>query len=123
MPLRLRVVLDLVRADALDREVLRLRMREVESADRRRRRHRERFGEIQALRARIEQVEQPRLLAVIGAGRIAEGRTDAAILLVDQIVVRRARRRSPSRLRACACRYSANASASRSASALTMIAE
>ena len=70
-----------------------------------------------------EQLEQLPLLGVVGAGRVAERRPDAAVALGDQLVVPRASLPAAYHSRrARSCRYSANASASRSASALTMIA-
>ena len=73
----LRVVLDLVAPDAPDREVPRLRVRQVQAADRCRRRHRERLRQRDAGSIGAEQVEQPPLLAVIGARRVAERRPES----------------------------------------------
>ncbi len=86
-PLAGGVRLDLVAPDPPDVEVLRVRAREVEAADARRRPHRERFGQRHADRGRLEQVEQPPLLRVVRAGRVAEGRPDAAVALLQQVVV------------------------------------
>src|SRR5688500_17392410 len=50
--------------------------------------HREAFGELHARVAFcIEQAEQRRLLTVFRASRIARGRADAAVLLVDERIV------------------------------------
>ena len=105
----------------------RLRMREIETADGRWRRHRQALGEIHAgALARFEQIEERALLGVIGLRRIAGRRADAAILLGDEIVGAQRLRlaRSPTiraaLSRACA---SANASAKRSHSACAMMAE
>ncbi|KAG1249785.1 hypothetical protein G6F68_013143 [Rhizopus microsporus] len=60
-------------------------MAEVVAGNGRRRQHREALGQFHAgVRFGLQQVEQPALLAVLGAGRIAGRRTDAAVLLVDQ---------------------------------------
>src|SRR3954463_344507 len=83
-----RVVLDLVAADAADREIARLRMREVDAADARARHHRERLGERDPDLLGAEQVEELALLGVVGAGRIAERRADAAELLGTQLLRR-----------------------------------
>ena len=80
------VVLELVVADPPDREVARLGVREVDAADRRSRRHREALGQLDPNLARAEQVEELRLLAVIGAGRVAERGPDAAEALGQQVV-------------------------------------
>ena len=63
-------------------------MREVETRDARRRQHREVLGQRDALRRRVEQLEEARLLAVVGAGGIAERRTDAAVALGELILER-----------------------------------
>src|SRR5690348_5662663 len=83
-----RVVRKLVGADATDREVPRLGMVEVDAADARRGQGRKRLGELEPLLLCAQQREQPRLLAVVGTGRIAEGRADAAVALGDPLVVR-----------------------------------
>src|SRR5262249_26721015 len=82
------VVLDLVAAYAGDAEILRLGMGEVVARHRRRGQHGEALGQRHAgVLAGIEQAEQLRLLAVIGAGGIARRGADAAILLADQVLV------------------------------------
>lgn len=82
----LRVAFDLIASDAIDREVPSLWMREVQAADRRGRPHREAFGQCDAgVLLGLQQVEQSSLLGVIRAGRISEGRANAAILFVDQV--------------------------------------
>ena len=47
------------------------------------------------MRPGIEQLEQSSLFAVIGACWIAEGRPDAAILFIDQLVVRHCVAKAP----------------------------
>ena len=83
------VVLDLVAADLAEREVARLRVREVEAAHRRRGMHREALGEPDpdALLA-PEQVEEQALLGVVGARGVAGGRSDPAVLLAEEVVDR-----------------------------------
>ena len=81
------VVLDLVAADAAEVEVARLRVGEVDAAHA--------GGGIMAKLSvsvmpaalGVEQVEQLALLGVVGAGGVAEGGADAAVLLVDELVV------------------------------------
>src|SRR5204862_7995806 len=85
-----RVVLDLVASDAADGEVAGLRVAEVEPADARSGQRGERLGQLQPGPCRDEEREQLRLLAVVGAGRIAERRPDAAIVLSEQVVAREA---------------------------------
>ena len=64
-------------------------MGEVQAADAGRRVHREAFGELDAGRSLgIEQLEERALLGVIGLGRIAGRRADAAVFFVDQLFVR-----------------------------------
>ena len=82
------VVFDLVARDAIDGEVARVRMREVEAADRSGWEH----GEV--LRERDagallggEQVEEDSLLGVVGARGVAGRRPDAAVLFVDELLV------------------------------------
>src|SRR5579859_1375028 len=88
LALAARVVGGLVLADAPDAEVVRVRMREVPAAHRRRGPHREALGErdARALR-RAQEVEQRALLGVVGAGRVAGRGPDAAVLLRDEVVV------------------------------------
>ncbi len=90
-----RVVLELIASDPADVEVLRLRVAEVQAAHRGRRQHRERLGQRDADSRRVEQPEQRGLLAVIGTGRIAERRPDAAVLLADQVLVAQSARTLP----------------------------
>src|SRR5262245_25737570 len=71
---------DLVALALAEREVACLRMREVEAAHRRRGQHREALGETHADRFRLEELEEPRLLRVLGARGVSESRPDAAIL-------------------------------------------
>ena len=81
------------------------------------------FGQLDAgVLLGVEQVEEGSLFGVVGAGRIAGGRADAAVLFLDQVFAATAvlSRRSPNR-RGPSCRHSAKASARRSARALTMI--
>src|SRR5215510_16471044 len=85
------VGLDLVAADPPDREVPRLRVVEVDPGYGSRGRDGERLGEDKAVRLRAEEREQLRLLGVVGAGRVPEGRTNPAVPLRDQLVVRAAR--------------------------------
>ena len=71
----------------------------------------------------VEQVEQGSLLGVVGAGRIAGGGADAAILLVDQVVAGELFLAAVAPVGAgLLVQHSAKASASRSARALAMIA-
>src|SRR5262249_58849854 len=62
---------------------------EVEPADARRGQHREVLGEAHSGRGGIEQREQRGLLAVVGAGRVAERRSDAAIAFLPQFLLRK----------------------------------
>src|SRR3546814_11534078 len=74
------IFFELVASDPRDAEILAFGMPEIKAADRRGRQHRKAFGEYQpGILARGEQVEQDRLQTMVGAGRIAGGRTDAAI--------------------------------------------
>ena len=66
-------------------------MREVDAADARGRRHRERLGEREPGVLRAEEREQLRLLAVVGAGRIAERGPDPAEALREQLLRRELR--------------------------------
>ena len=63
-------------------------MLEVEAADARAWNRRERLGELHPRTLGAEQLEELRLLAVIGARGVAEGRPDAAVALRDQLLVR-----------------------------------
>src|SRR5882672_3859515 len=79
------VVLHLVGPDAANGEVLRLRMVEVEAADRGGRRHGIRLGEGHSGPLRIQQLEELRLLAVVGARGVAERGTNAAEVLLEDV--------------------------------------
>src|SRR6202008_475161 len=59
-------------------------VREVDTADRRGRRHREALGQIEPGGAGAEQVEELRLLAVVGTGRVAERRPNAWVALAQE---------------------------------------
>src|SRR4029077_8775210 len=82
-----RVVLHLVGPDPADGEVLRLRVMEVEPADRSGGHHRVGLRERDPGALRVEQLEELRLLAVIGARRIAERRADTAEILLQDVLV------------------------------------
>src|SRR4051794_24008079 len=84
------VRLQLIATDPADIEVLRRRMREIEAADGGGWKHGAAVGQGQPRAARIEEIEQLEFLAVIRTRGIPVGRTDAAILLRDQVVVRQA---------------------------------
>src|SRR3546814_1528410 len=59
-------------------------MAEIKARDRRGGQHREMVGQRRARRvAGVEQIEQDTLQAVLGTGRIARRRADAAIFLLD----------------------------------------
>ena len=78
----------LVAREAIDGEVPRLGMGEVEPADAGRGRHGERLGQVNTgERFGVEQIEQCPLLRVIGARRISWRRTDALVVLAYQLVV------------------------------------
>ena len=121
------VILDLIALDLADAEIGALGVAEIEPRYRRARPHREALGQLHAGGVlRIEQVEQRRLLGVIGLRGIARRGADAA-----DIARGSGRPASTSRpahnpripgARA-ACMRSAKASASRSASALHRIEE
>src|SRR5258708_35537513 len=82
------VIGGLVLADAPDAEVVRVGMREVPTAHRRRGPHRVALREGDAGAARhAQEVEQGALLGVVGAGRIPGCRADAPVLLGDEVVV------------------------------------
>ena len=85
--LALGVVGDLVAVDLAEAEVARLGVGEVEPAHARAGPHGERLGD-HACRCSPPRRAAPEraLLGVIGAGRIAGGRADAAVLLVDELV-------------------------------------
>ena len=98
-------------------------MGEVQAGDAGGRVHREAFGEPDARGPLgVEQVEESAFFGVVGLGRVAGGRADAAVFFGDQVFVRKfSASPKPQSRRASACRYSANASARRSASALVRI--
>ena len=116
------VVLDLVAPDPADREVARLRVREVDAADARRRGRREGLGQLEA---RARRRRAARRASPSRCGRDRPGsRTPAGSRGSAPRSAPRSRAPRPARTtprRASACSHSANASASRSASALTMI--
>src|SRR5581483_5805578 len=78
------VVLELVVADPADGEVPGPRVGEVDAAHGGGGGHREALGQLDPEPARIEQVEELRLLAVVRAGRVPERRPDAAVALGDE---------------------------------------
>src|SRR5664279_4609551 len=77
------VVLDLVARDPAHREVLRLRMVEVDATDCGGGEHGVALGQREADRLRAEQLEQLSLFTVVGAGGVAERRPDAAEVLLE----------------------------------------
>src|SRR5262245_25595085 len=81
------VALDLIAADAADREVPGAGVGEIEPAHRRRGHHRGALGQRNPGPRRLQQVEQLVFFAVIRAGGIAKRRTDAAVAFGDQVVV------------------------------------
>ena len=83
-PRALREVVELIVADAADGEVLRIRMREIETGDGGRRQHGEVLGQRHADRVRAQQREQRRLHRMVRTRRIARRGADAAILLANQ---------------------------------------
>jgi hypothetical protein len=62
-------------------------MRQVDAAHRCRRRHRKGLGQVETDVLGAEQLEQLALLTVVGTRGIAEGRTDAAEPLGDQVLL------------------------------------
>ena len=96
------VVGDLVGVDALDVEVAGPGMPEVEAADAGRWRHGARFGQASRWPA-PQQVEQPGLEAVVGAGRVAERRADPGTARRSLLVGQRLRK--PHSALALACRH------------------
>jgi hypothetical protein len=62
-------------------------MGQVDAADAGGRPHGEALGQRDAHGGRLQKVEELHLLAVLGAGRIAKGGPDAAVLFGDEIVV------------------------------------
>src|SRR3954469_5342923 len=65
-------------------------MRKIEATHRCCRQHRAAVGQSQSLPSRIEHLEQLELLAVIRTGGVAVRRTNAAILLRNQLLIRQA---------------------------------
>src|SRR3954468_13614133 len=86
-PLTRGVVLELVAPDPSDREVPGLRMGQVDAAHGRRRCHREALGQPHARIPGTEQLEQLRLLTVVGGGRVAGRREDAPEALCDLLLL------------------------------------
>src|SRR5437773_9676385 len=84
------VVGDLVAGDPADREVARLRMVEVQAADARAGDRGEVLRQLHPGAVGAEQLEELRLLAVVGARGVAEGRPDTAVALGDQLLARKA---------------------------------
>ena len=83
------VVLDLIPGEQVDGEVAGLGVGEVEAADGGGGVHGEALGEPDPGRfLDVEEVPERPLLGVVGAGGIAGGGADAAVLLVDQVVGR-----------------------------------
>src|SRR5882672_8183112 len=80
------VVGDLIQTEPADGEVFRLRVREVQAADASGRRHRRVLGERESNGARVEEVEQLELLAVIGTRRIPEPRADRPVTFRYDVV-------------------------------------
>src|SRR5919198_1649906 len=89
LALALRVARDLVLADAADGEIARMAAREIQAAHAGGWRHRRVLGEIDAGRARVQQLEQLEFLAVIRTRRIPDRRADAAVLLRNDVRRRR----------------------------------
>src|SRR5262249_46627913 len=83
------VVLDLVEGDAADGDVARERMRKIDAADGRGRRHRERLGQRYG-RCILgpEEIEELALLRVVWTGGVAERRANAAEPLRSELVAR-----------------------------------
>src|SRR4029079_12745037 len=76
----------LIGEETTHREVPRIGVREVQTGDRRGGRHREAFGQRDAVVRRVvEQREQRALRRVIRAGGVAERRANAAVLLGDDV--------------------------------------
>src|SRR5437867_1781816 len=87
-PLAAGVVLDLVAPQTPDREVARLRVRQVDPANGGSRGHRECLRQLEPDLLRSEEVEQLPLLGVIGAGGISERGPDPAEALGDELLAR-----------------------------------
>src|SRR5690606_17465401 len=82
-----RIVLELIAADPIHVEVVSIGVGAVETAHRGGGQHGETLGEGHADFVRPEQREESLLRRVIGASGVAEGRSDATILLGDQVFV------------------------------------
>src|SRR5262252_4667408 len=85
LPFAARVAGNLILPEPPHREVLRLRVPEIEAADARRRNHRRVIGQRNPGVARAEQREQFELLAVVGTRRITKRRPDAAVGFVHEL--------------------------------------
>ena len=72
------IIVELVAADPGDSEILAVAVAEIKAGHGRGRQHREILGQRHSARIAAEHVEQDRLQAVVGAGRIARRRADAA---------------------------------------------
>ncbi len=89
IPLRPRIILDLIALDLRHAEIMRLRMREIKPRNRRARPHRVTLRQLHAgAFLRVEQAEQRRLFRVIGLCGITRRGTDAAIIFGDALLVR-----------------------------------
>src|SRR5690348_9779116 len=80
------IIFELVAADLGHSEIVAVAVAEVEARDRRGWKHREILGEHHLARIAAEHVEQDRLEAVVRTGRIAGRRTNACVLLADQLL-------------------------------------
>src|SRR5450432_209841 len=82
--LALRVARRLIAIDLTHAEIMRLRVREIKSADGRSRPHRKGFGQSNAgIAFRVEQLPEGRLLRMLGAGGIARGGSNSLVLFTD----------------------------------------
>ena len=85
----LRIIFQLVAADAGHTKIFGLCMTEIEAADRRRRQHRKAFRQRRTgCMMGVQHLEQDRFQTMFRAGGIAGRRADAAILFLDQRFVR-----------------------------------
>ena len=83
------VIFELFAVDSAHTEVLRDRMREVQTANRTRRDHGVIFRELNSgIFLRVKQIEQRSLLCVIRQSGIARRRADSTIALADQVLRR-----------------------------------
>src|SRR5262249_26254096 len=85
--LALGIVLDLIPLDLADAEIGALWMAKIEPAYGRAWPHCVAFGQLHADALALEQSEQRALFGVVGLRRIARRRTDAAILLGDELLM------------------------------------